>query len=199
MRTLHELRQHVRDLAHAFHVEVTEHPFNGGEQMRLAVADTVGRRIFIPDLQNRRCYAFALHELGHILHPGGSYSSVKQQMYARIDVVKHDHINVDALREHTDLELRISRLRLEEEMNAWEWAVKNALEWDEDMTREKKWALKSYYHGRSQWERRMEIIQPLLGLTRPTAEEGRRIVEELDDLERRDRLFQEEYMRGVGI
>ena len=104
-RTAKELAAHVAALAAAFDIKV--HAFAATVGDSAASCET--RAIFVPPIDGTAAYAAALHELGHILHPGGRLPKPAAGNCAKLAVL---------------------RVVIEEEQNAWAWARANAIDWD---------------------------------------------------------------------
>jgi len=119
--TLIELQQHIVDLCKAFDVELVIEPTatnahaelkrfvqmmvaSGGRQY--VNADKEERRLVMMPISNEMYYAVALHELGHFCHPGGRLPNSRDA---------NGVINV--------------KVAIEEEENAWTWAIHHALIW----------------------------------------------------------------------
>jgi len=114
------LTRHAREVAGAFGVHLV---LDGAVKPEDAVAGVTRedrRRVVIAaPIVDETTYAVVLHELGHLLHPGGS---VRTAATAKsLGLMQH------------------------EEEAAWSWARHHALEWTAVMETVAEWALSTYY------------------------------------------------------
>lgn len=114
--TADAMLQHVLQLAKAFDIDVILDPrlphdaAGAGEHPK-----TKRRFIMIAGVTDETTYAVALHELGHCVSPTGIIRTQKER--------------------DKEFTLRTIKLRIEEEIAAWQWAKRNALEWTPVMIR----------------------------------------------------------------
>lgn len=127
--TVIELAQHVRQLSHAFKIELQEDPsldLHGAkagiearfDDRKQIIEGSLRRRVIIHPVTHPTLYAVAMHELGHLLHPGG----MLQDWHGAMNWL----------------------LKIDEETSAWEWAHYHALDWSPEMQQVEDMSLKGY-------------------------------------------------------
>lgn len=139
------LAQHARDLATAFRIELRLDPARKPHE---ASALTVREKssVLCHPIVDESTYAVVLHELGHLLGPGGQVP-VAEKLRAPSVVAFH-------------------RLTLHEEECAWAWAHHNALLWTPLMTSVEEFALNNYREGIAEAER-TDATMRMLGMDSP--------------------------------
>jgi hypothetical protein len=115
------LTRHAREVAGAFGIQLVLDPSLKPEDAGAAVRPDcpAGSIVIAAPIVDETTYAVVLHELGHILHPGGVVRSAATAKSL-------------GLKQH-------------EEEAAWSWARHNALEWTAVMETVATWALSTYY------------------------------------------------------
>lgn len=122
--TVDAMLRHVLELAAAFNVEVILDPRLPPDAAGAGEHPITGRRyIMIAGVTDECTYAVALHELGHCVSPTGILRTSKEREQFTIRTIK---------------------LRLEEEIGAWQWAKRHALEWTPAMVNVRKMTFGTY-------------------------------------------------------
>jgi hypothetical protein len=103
-------REHVYGLAAANGIKVNEVLSDVAD----SYANTKTREVFVARLDDDAAYAGALHELGHLIAPGGNLRSGEVR---------------------PTNELQAANYTLHEEATAWQWAKATALGWNAVMQR----------------------------------------------------------------
>lgn len=123
--TVQELFDHAVGIARAFGVSLQEDPTQPNPEYAYCVPEEM--IVVASPITDEARYAVVLHELGHLLHPGG---------FMRLGVDKSRREGLDPL--------QAALLRLEEEENAWAWAIYASLDWTPTMEHVKILSLQSY-------------------------------------------------------
>ena len=113
-------REHVYGLGTAFNVKVVERP---EFTYKDSFANVRGREIHVARLDDDESYAAALHEMGHVLAPGGNLRNGEVRPTSRSQAANYT---------------------LFEEAAAWTWARHAALGWNDAMQRAMKTAFATY-------------------------------------------------------
>lgn len=109
--TLRALQVHLDGLSLKHDVRMVYTPMD----MRSSCADCEAREVFVPPCDSFATYAVALHEVGHVVAPGGRrYAGATAQQKLRTEQV------------------------------AWQWARVNAICWNEAMTEVERYGLGGY-------------------------------------------------------
>ena len=122
--------RHVEELCRAFSVRLLVRPSMPPHAAHAGRCRRTGRPcIVIAPVTDDTTYAVALHELGHMLHPAGTF-------WLEVSAVKR--------RTGAYATLRDVRLTLEAERNAWAWARRMALDWTPAMAGVRRMCLGAY-------------------------------------------------------
>jgi hypothetical protein len=112
-------REHVYGLAAANNIKVNELPIEWGD----ASANSLTREVNVPRLDYDEAYAAALHELGHLIAPGGNLRDGSVRPQSAIQSLGYT---------------------LHEEATAWDWAKATALAWTPAMQKVLTEAFETY-------------------------------------------------------
>jgi len=133
MTNIEAMAQHVTDLCKAFNIVAEVRPDMKPEQASSGHLLGTVPYVKIPPVVDDTSYAVALHEIGHMLAPLGSF--------------RHTEITQKFLQRHPAELARLKRLRLDEEYAAWEWAKHHALDWTTGMEQVYRYAIGTYESG----------------------------------------------------
>ena len=125
MATVDELRQHAELLASKHNIRLLYAAYIHDDE---SCSQWTKRQVWMPPITTERIYATALHEMGHMVAPGG-LSRERIAMYKA------------GMRTYRDAPIDFM---LAEERAAWQWARENALEWTEPMMENEATSMKTY-------------------------------------------------------
>jgi|SRR5579862_3509443 len=107
-----------------------------------AMTNFVRKTIVMPCIDNLKAYGTAMHELGHLLAPGGIHEDRKAKRGA------FSYRNY-----HEALKAGVLEFMIDEENAAWKWAKAHSLIWNEEMQQDADRALETYTSKRGVYDK----------------------------------------------
>lgn len=129
MRTAAEYRKHAHALARAFRVILREEHGRNPSDAGAGIHAFLGKFAVCAPIIDETTYIVALHELGHLIDPMGHLLEQKSKRF------QQHHVYCDA---------RDVRLTIDEEVAAWSWAKRHAIEWTPAMASVRRMTFGSY-------------------------------------------------------